>query len=176
MEMTFCRRCGSKFNESANHIYICANGHTIYANASPTVGIFFVTDDNQVLVSRRGIEPFKGQLDSFGGFLDGKESFEQAAVRELEEELSLMPEDYEPLQYLCSHPGAYPFAGEVIPITSVFFWSRLTTTRPLIPLDDVAEIVSVPLFEFKSDEVSEDIRAGITQLQQIISQQSTITV
>lgn len=174
--MAFCRRCGSSFNDTTNHVYICANGHTIYANASPTVGIFFVTDDNQVLVSRRGIEPFKGQLDSFGGFLDGAESFEQAAARELQEELSLSLTDYEPLQYLCSHQGAYPLAGEVIPITSVFFWSRLTTSRPLQPLDDVAEIVSVPLFEFKSDEVGEDIRAGIARLQQIISQQSTITV
>lgn len=176
MEMTYCRRCGSGFNDTTNHVFICANGHTIYANASPTVGIFFLTNDNQVLVSRRGIEPFKGQLDSFGGFLDGAESFEQAAARELQEELSLAPADYEPLEYLCSHQGAYPLAGEVIPITSVFFWSRLTTDRALMPFDDVAEIVSVPLFEFNSDEVGEDIRAGIKQLQHIVSRQSVNTV
>lgn len=176
MDMSYCRRCGLKFNDTSSHVYRCANGHTIYANASPTVGIFFVTDDSQVLVSRRGIEPFKGQLDSFGGFLDGAESFEQAAARELQEELSLTPDDYEPLQYLCSHQGAYPLAGEVIPITSVFFWSRLTTSRSLTPLDDVAEIVSVPLSEFNVGEVGEDIRAGIKQLQRVVSQQSRITV
>lgn len=126
MEMNYCRRCGKPLSNTSGHIYRCKDGHTIFANNSPAVGVFFLTDDQQVLLSVRGIEPHKGMLDAFGGFLDGAESFETAAARELVEELSLQPEDYEPLQYLLSAPGNYPYAGETVPFVSVLFCHRHT--------------------------------------------------
>lgn len=168
MEMRFCRRCGIPLEHIEHHIFRCQNNHVIYANASPTVGIFFLDDHNTVFLARRGIEPRKGMLDSFGGFLDGNESLEAAAARELREELSLTPDEYEPLHYLCSYGTTYSYGGESTPITSTMFWSRFTTNRSLAPSDDVAEIVKQPLSAVNLDDLhQDDIRFGIITLQKL---------
>ena len=120
------------------------------------------------MLAVRGIEPHKGMLDSFGGFLDGAETFETAAARELAEELALTPHDYEPLKYLTSGAGQYPFRDEVLPVISVFFWTRLTTTRVLTPRDDVAAIQTVPLGGLDLSLLhDQDIRVGIQALQRL---------
>src|SRR5690242_1926628 len=110
MEMNFCRRCGKPLESTDGHVFRCGNEHTIYLNSSPGVAVFFVSDDNrQVLLTTREREPFKGMLDGPGGFLDDKESFIDAAQRELKEELGITPDDYEPLQYLSEGYVEYPF-------------------------------------------------------------------
>jgi ADP-ribose pyrophosphatase YjhB (NUDIX family) len=168
MEMKACRRCGAPLTPTEPGAFQCSNQHIIYANSSPTVGIFFVTEDSQVLLAVRGIEPHKGMLDSFGGFLDGTETFEAAAARELTEELMLTPADYEPLRYLTSGAGHYPFKGEVLPVITVFFWTRLTTTAELTPRDDVACIKSLPLHDLDLTLLhDQDIQLGIQALQRL---------
>lgn len=170
MDMHFCRRCGSPLTNVENHIFKCSSGHNVYANAAPAAGIFFVAPDKNVLLSVRGVEPHKGMLDAFGGFLDGSETFEEAAKRELHEELSLQPEDYEGLNYLTSAVGNFPFKGEVVPVISVFFWTRLRTKKPLVPSDDVAALKSIPLREVDPASLhDDDIRAGIRALQELFT-------
>lgn len=172
LEMNFCRRCGTPLSRTAKHAYICTNGHTIYMSATPGAGIFFVTADNHVLLAVRKNEPYKGMLDVFGGFVDGEESFEEAAVRELREELSLEPDDYEPLQYLMSARGKYPYAGETNSYLAPLFWTRLTTERNIIPLDDVARIYSMPLHNADLAQIyTEDLREGVRRLQALFPHQ-----
>lgn len=170
MEMNFCRRCGAKLSAVNGHVYQCTNQHIIFANCSPTVGVFFVTADNKVLLSVRGIEPHKGMLDSFGGFVDGEESLQAAAERELQEELSLSPSDYQPLQYLTSAVGHYPYKNEILPILSTFYWTKLTDpSKVLAPQDDVADIQSIPLDAIEYGLLhDEDIIAGIKALQKLL--------
>lgn len=165
MDMKFCRRCGTELRHVKQHIYTCQNDHTIFANSSPTVGVFFVTDDNQVLLSVRGIEPRKGMLDSFGGFVDGHESLEHAVARELHEELGLREGEYTPPQYLTSGIGVYPYKGEDLPLLSSFYWSRLLVDTPS-PRDDVADIAIYPLADVPLDKLhDQDIVTGIRALQ-----------
>ena len=165
MEMNFCRRCGTPLTHIEKHIYKCEQGHTLFANASPTIGVFFVTDDKQVLLSVRGIEPHKGMLDSFGGFVDGAETLEHTMARELAEELGLGASDYTPPEYLISGVGNYPFGGEVLPILSSFYWSKLLVDTPT-PRDDVADIAIYPLADVPLDKLhDQDIVAGIKALQ-----------
>ena len=165
MELNFCRRCGKPLKNSGGHVYQCADGHTIFANSAPSVGVFFLTDDNQVILSVRGIEPRKGMLDAFGGFLDGEETLEAAVARELKEELSLQPEDYEPLTYLTSASGNYPFQGDLLPVMSALFWTRLKASKELSPSDDVADTRTIPLHDIDLAELhDEDIREGIQEL------------
>jgi NAD+ diphosphatase len=122
-----------------------------------------------VLLAVRGRQPHKGMLDAFGGFLDGEETTQAAAERELQEELSLQPSDYEPLSYLTSAIGHFTYINESIPVLSTFFWTRLKTTKTLQPSDDVAGIRTIPLDEVNLDMLhDDDIRTGISALRQEI--------
>lgn len=169
MEYKFCYRCATKLTDIDGHVFTCDSGHTVFLNASPTAGIFVLAPDNKVLLSIRGIHPYKGKLDSFGGFVDGaSETVEEAAVREMHEELGLQPGDYEPLTYLTSATGPYPFGGEVHPVLTSFFWTRLVGDAAPTPQDDVADIVELPLHDVSpSDLANDDIRAGFLALQQL---------
>ena len=168
MENNCCRRCGALLVKTADHAYTCKNNHTIFDSPSPAVGIFFVTETNEVLLSRRGIEPHKGMLDSFGGFVDEGEAFEHAAIRELKEELSLEPGEYEDLRYLTSATGEYPYEGEPLPVLCVFYWTRLTTSRELTASDDVADVVRVPLHGVSLNDLhSEDVKVAVSALRKV---------
>jgi NAD+ diphosphatase len=174
MEMNYCRRCGGQLTHGKRNAYKCVNGHGIFTNPAPCVGIFFITSDNHVLLSKRGIEPHKGMLDSFGGFVDNEDaSIEAAAARELEEELSLRPDEYESLHFIGTAAAPYPFEGEDQRIMSILFWTRLTTDRELVPSDDVEAVVSLPLHEVNVDTLhGEDIKIGIGKLQDLFPKQT----
>lgn len=166
--MNFCRRCGSALTQKNDTHYTCETGHNIYVNAAPTVGIFFVTPDNEVLLSVRGLEPFKGKLDSFGGFVDNMETVEYAAVRELQEELGLRPDDYEPLTFLSTETGLYPYEGEERSLLGTFFWSRLKPGAKPVPADDVADIVQMPLADIDFTQVDNvDVESALKKLQKL---------
>lgn len=169
MEMNYCRRCGEQLEQKAIGFWQCPNHHSTYLNASPTVGVFFVTDDKQVILSRRGIEPNKGMLDSFGGFVDVDESAETAAQREIHEELGLDTDQYEPLTILCTAPSHYFFEQEPLPVLSTFFWSTLKPGAAPHAQDDVAEIVTLPLKDLDLALLcADDIKQGMRQLQKVM--------
>lgn len=165
--MNFCRRCGSPLTNVNAHVYKCAKDHIIFANASPTAGIFLLNSDHsEVLLSVRGIEPQKGMLDSFGGFLDGEETLEHAAARELEEELGLTSSDYTTLTYLCSSIGHYDYREETLSVLTGFYWAELKPGITLAPADDVADVKYVPLHEVDMNSLRDiDIREGVKALQ-----------
>ena len=168
--MNFCRRCGSPLEHLQEHVYRCDNQHTLYANSSPAVGVFFLTPDNRLLLCVRGIEPHKGALDAFGGFVGNEETYEQAAAREIEEEAALRADDYDPLTYLGSAMAHYPYGGETLPALTVLFWTRLMPGRYITPRDDAAAVQEMPLgkvdFALLHDD---DIREGVRQLQNMFN-------
>lgn len=146
----------------------------MFASPVPTTGIFFLTSDNEVIVSVRGIEPRKGMLDSLGGFVDDEESLEEASVRELTEELGLAETDYEPLQYLTSAVGHYPYQGEAYQVISAFFWTRLKPGAKLVPQDDVAATETIPLHDVDMSRLhDEDICVGIRALQALFPKEES---
>lgn len=127
IEMKYCRRCGAALKQQAEttHVYTCNQGHTIYCNASPAMGVALLNDNNEVLVLERAIEPGKGMLDIPGGFCDGAETLEHATARELQEEVNILPDQYDALKFICSGIDAYDFGGEVLPVLGVMFSARL---------------------------------------------------
>lgn len=166
MENNFCRRCGFELRKINNHTFECENKHTSYNNPAPTVGIF-ILEGNKVTMTVRGIDPGKGMLDTFGGFLDGNESFEEALKRELKEEAQLNPEDYETPEYFCSASATYSYEGETKPITSVFFTTKLKPGSKIIPSDDVNAIKIVNIKDVDLNLVfNDDIKFAYMKLGQ----------
>jgi len=54
----------------------------------------YLVDENKILLGLKKRGFGKGKLNGFGGKLQANESFEQAMLREAEEELSVVPEKY----------------------------------------------------------------------------------
>ena len=169
MEMNFCRRCGSKLSHDKASLYKCTNGHAIYLNSAPTVGVFIFNEQGDLLVSRRCLEPGKGMLDSIGGFVDGLESVEEAAMREIQEETGLKESDYSQLEFVCTASSSYAFDGEKRNVLSSFFVTQLVDGAKAVAADDVAEIVAVSLDEINLDLFhGEDVKKGLKILQELV--------
>ena len=76
-------------------------------------------------------------LDLPGGFVDPMETAEEAAKREIKEELNL---DLSKLHYLVSFPNLYPFSNMVIPTVDLAFVCEAKDLSRLKPGDDVASV------------------------------------
>lgn len=169
MQMNYCRRCGQKLTLKNNNLYLCENQHPIFLNSAPSTGVFIIDNQHNVTFSVRGIEPNKGMLDAFGGFLDGAETVEDGLKRELKEELGLSENDYSEPVYLCSGLGKYNYKGETMPVISMLHYITLNSGVNLQPQDDVADTATFPLHEVPLDRLhDQDIVAGIQALQRLL--------
>ncbi len=90
--------------------------------------------DKKILLTTRGEEPGKGKLDLPGGFVDPKESAEEAVKREIREELKI---EIGTPEYLGSFPNIYEYKDVVYNVCDLFFYSRINT---LVTDFDRAEI------------------------------------
>ncbi len=138
MENNFCRRCGGALSQTDGHIFSCANGHTIYANAAPAVGLILLDQDDRILVLERAHDPGEGTLDIPGGFCDGAETAEAAVARETLEEVGIKSSQYTTPQLILTALDYYDFAGETVTVLSITFWAKLI--EPVTPVagDDAA--------------------------------------
>lgn len=93
----------------------------------------------EVLLIRRGKEPFKGMLALPGGFVNERETSKQAAIRELKEETGLDLEHCKPIGVF-DEPGRDP-RGWVVSSAYVF----RTRQRLVKGADDAEEALWVPL-------------------------------
>jgi len=139
-------------------------------NPAPAVGVFLLNDANELAVAVRAFEPGMGKFDVPGGFVDGSEIFEQAIIRELEEETGLSQNEYSPPQYLCSGMDMYEFGNEKVPVLGANFWSRLERGATLLPNDDVAEIRFMPLNDIEPNMFFfSGVQAGARELKKLLS-------
>jgi NAD+ diphosphatase len=93
---SYCPVCGAGYDHSASGAegeYLCARcGFSFWQNSKPAVSALIVRTidgEPQVLLTQRGIEPFRGMWDLPGGFLRNGEHPEAGLVRELREELGV---------------------------------------------------------------------------------------
>lgn len=84
----YCPKCKSELIIT-DESFECNNcGTKIYKNSAPTASVLIVKGD-KVLLAKRGIEPFKGEYDTVGGFLKYGEDPITGVLREAEEESGL---------------------------------------------------------------------------------------
>lgn len=87
-----CSACGTQWpSPTAPWPRACACGETTWKNPIPvaTVIVPIHGDIPRLLAVRRAIEPAKGKLALPGGYMDVGETWQQAAVRELREEVGV---------------------------------------------------------------------------------------
>ena len=167
MELNYCRRCGAELTSSAPGVFTCQNGHSSYPNPAPCVGLFLFDSDDNLLLGVRGVEPQKGTLDAFGGFVDGAESIEEALAREIKEELGLDSNEYTTPIYLTSASSSYDYQGETRTVLSSLFYAYLLPGASPVAKDDVASIHVANMSDVSVDEIgNDDIRKGFVALKQ----------
>jgi 8-oxo-dGTP diphosphatase len=94
MQHDHCSYCGSRWADGLGWPRTCATcGETTWSNPLPVAVVLLPVSYSDgrtgVVVVRRDIEPFRGELALPGGFIETGESWRDAAVRELREETGL---------------------------------------------------------------------------------------
>jgi ADP-ribose pyrophosphatase YjhB (NUDIX family) len=146
-DVRFCPRCGQAADVDFPHRITCPHcGYGAYYNPKPVAAAIPETPDGKVVLLKRGFEPGKGKWTFPGGFVDLGESVEQAAAREVIEELEIEVE-LGPVLGVYSRPNdrvilivfrattameprqtpeaveVYAFAQHEIPWDELAFWS-----------------------------------------------------
>lgn len=97
MQHSHCSYCGVAYPAEIGWPRICTGcGETTWSNPLPVAVVVLPVRGADgrmgVVVVRRDIEPFRGELALPGGFIETGESWREAAVRELREETGLSAE------------------------------------------------------------------------------------
>src|SRR6476661_2946790 len=96
--LNFCSRCSASLRfgaidgEDRDRLSCPACGHIAYVNPRLVVTVFPITEGEEIVLLRRGIEPGLGAWAQPGGFLEIDETVNQAAIRETYEETGLLIE------------------------------------------------------------------------------------
>lgn len=171
MNFRFCPNCGkavSSYKDVQNlskfHCQQC--DYQIYHNVAATASMILVCG-SEVLFSQRGREPSKGLLDFPGGFVDPGESNEDAFVREMEEELGWVPEQFE---YAFSFPNRYEYQSVMYNTSDTFYYVGVAEKPQLVAQDDVAALCWRTLDEVRDDELAFDsMLQAVNQLKEIFA-------
>lgn len=164
IEFKYCPICASPNflinNELSKKCGDC--GFTYYHNPRAATVAVIVNEVGEIFVCRRAKEPAKGTLDLPGGFVDLNESAEQGVAREVMEELGL---EVKGVKYLFSKPNIYPYSGIIIDTMDLFFLCKVDTSKPILAMDDVAEVIKVKLQDLNPDDFGlRSIREGLREL------------
>lgn len=143
----YCPRCAAEVEVDEGKAECSACGFKAYASSKPTASAVCVDDEGRMLLSRRGVEPFKGMWDFPGGFLEEEEHPLECIRRELMEEAGV---EVEPLEFLGVWLDRYGGDGSAQVTLNLYWTARIVEGMPE-PADDVAE-----LRWFAPDDVPDD--------------------
>ena len=135
--LKFCPRCGSnRFPATGSRSFKCEDcSFNYYVNASAAVAVLLFNEKGELLFTRRAIEPHFGKLDLPGGFIDPMENAEQAAMREIKEELGI---EIHSLRYFCSYPNEYVFSGFSVYTLDLTFLAKTESLHQMTAMDDIS--------------------------------------
>lgn len=132
----YCPSCSAQNFEYANnfkfHCHAC--GFVLYHNIAAAVAVVFTSED-KILFTIRNVDPDKGKLDLPGGFIDPEETAEQAACREIKEELGLDISPQE-LKYITTAPNNYLYKNVAYRTLDIFYECTLTKTEIQVAAKD----------------------------------------
>jgi 8-oxo-dGTP diphosphatase len=95
-EKRFCPWCGGRLERIAHdnrmRFFCAACNKPLYENPLPATAAVVLSENDQLLLVKRGMEPKKGEWCLPGGFVELDEGPAQGVVRELAEETGLIGE------------------------------------------------------------------------------------
>jgi NAD+ diphosphatase len=156
----YCPACGSSdivFEDDKKfNCRKCA--FTYFHNVAAAVGAILEYGEKIVLL-KRAREPGKGKLDLPGGFVDPKESAEQALIREVKEELNI---NLNRPKYLVSFPNIYKYKDVLYHTCDLFFYCKIDA----LPIDfdrtEIEELILESPLEVPVDEIAfESVKMGL---------------
>ena len=127
-------------------------GFTYYHNIAAAVAIVFTFED-KVLFAVRNVDPDKGKWDLPGGFIDPNETAEEAACREIKEELGIEISTNE-LKYITTSPNNYLYKNVPYRTMDIFYECPLKSDVMTINADDeIQELIWVKRSEIELNQI-----------------------
>jgi ADP-ribose pyrophosphatase YjhB (NUDIX family) len=151
---SFCPVCGKELPPAARpagivRLHACAScGFEFWQNSKPAVGALIARDNSsgpEVLLARRGIDPYKDFWDVPGGYLENGEHPPEGLVREMREELQARVKVHELVDAEIDEYPREDVAEEARFVLSLYYRCELVSEGPLVPGDDVVEARWFPL-------------------------------
>jgi 8-oxo-dGTP diphosphatase len=105
-DFRFCPLCGERLDSTAPPA--CPRGHFVHYDNPPTTVQAWIEREGTYLILKRNEEPFAGEWDLPGGFVEMGESPADAAVREVAEETGLR---VTPTEIIGAFTSAYGDSG-----------------------------------------------------------------
>jgi ADP-ribose pyrophosphatase YjhB (NUDIX family) len=155
-----CPACGSSdiIFDSEKKLICPECAFTYYHNVAAAAGAVLQYDEKVVLI-KRAKEPGKGKLDLPGGFVDPKESAEEAIKREIKEELKI---DITEPKYLGSFPNIYRYEGVLYHTCDLFFYCKIDALPTDFDKKEIEDLVLISPLEIPDDEIAfESVRVGL---------------
>jgi ADP-ribose pyrophosphatase YjhB (NUDIX family) len=134
-----------------------------YHNIAAAVALVFTFED-KILFTVRNVDPDKGKLDLPGGFIDPSENAEQAACREIKEELGLDLQISQ-LKYITTSPNNYLYKNVPYRTVDIFYEVNLNKQEVEVAAKD--EIESL-IWKNRSEIVLDEI--GFISIRNVIKE------
>lgn len=142
----FCPRCASdKINVHMKNAIKCDSCGYVYFHNTAAAVAGIIEIEGKVLLIKRAHEPKIGYFDLPGGFVDYKESFEEALRREIKEECNL---DIVDMRYFGSFANTYYYREVEYFTADAFFICRPGKTSKLRLSEEASEYVWVDIATF----------------------------
>ena len=141
MDWKFCPYCAGNLEYETKTVQKCNScGKKHYQNPKATVGIILFDNENRLVLSIRGVEPYKGKQDCIGGFVEIGETLEKGLYRELHEETGLTKDDITKPFYLSSEYQTLHFMGYDTAVSSIIFIADIINDK-MVANDDISGFV-----------------------------------
>jgi NAD+ diphosphatase len=151
---SFCPNCKSSDFDFENLVKFHCNdcGFVYYHNIAAAVAVILTFED-KILFTVRNVDPDKGKWDLPGGFIDPNENAQEAACREIKEELGLNLQPYD-LKFITTSPNNYLYKKVPYRTMDLFFECKLhSETINITAEDEIKELLWVKTSEIDLNKI-----------------------
>jgi len=144
----FCPACGSDAIQKLLGKKIHCNNcnFNLFLNPAVAVSLVLFNEKDEFLIATRAHDPGINMLDLPGGFIDPFETAEQAAKREIKEELNI---DLCSLEYISSETNIYPYDNVIYQTVDIGFASQIDSNTKMVIDPEIKKIDWIHYLELK---------------------------